>query len=516
MHKFILFTYLLFHFFISTSALADNLKAELNKLTQIATELNKPLEGSFVDSYGPDDTHSIFGITIDDIINANHEVTNLTYEALGIPEKFWSNYDFNNGQVQFKNNELYSLVVDNGTRKIKKIHIYYRNSNNEDKSLPYGHLNDFKKILQHLEDTQLIVYTNEYSHELNMWSVTLPMNLLDRVKIINIEDSVLDFWTRDWATAIESENGDESISLVPYDRYEFQQSYNYEENPFYILPNDKKQFTSKASKLIFEGGDVVTTERHIFIGPEAIKDTQKLLHLSEEQAVQFYESSFGKPIIPVGGYFEGSDTAPRQLESLAYHSDLAIAVLENKNLKKYKNNEVIILSSPLLALKLIIDNKMINPKTPEELDLLINDAIANIDDLNSSNYIKISLKQLLTLGISTEHLFREIQHIKDLKKKLIDLKYDVVEVPGLKKWDDSYIYDHFENNNYFPLPIFNYTNIISSQGYVFASHFDFSLFDQYAKKTYEEMGYEVIEMQSSVLSLIDYGGIRCLSQITYY
>lgn len=510
----IIFNFIIF--FNLNLAVADSATSEKSKLIEISKYYKKNMEGSFIDSYGPDDTHTTFGLTLSEIYHYGHNITNDTFQALGIPKRFWSSYSFEDDKLHFNVKSTYELVTDNGSKKIKTIHVNYRDQIKEDQSLPYGHLDEFIKILDNLKDTKLVVFAEgKNSHILNMWQARLPLEMEERVRVIYVSETSFDFWTRDWATSIETDTG-HSKTLTPYKRYEFQEKDNNIKNPFDFLDKRVDTYQTVKSNLIFEGGDIVTGERHIFIGPEAIKDTQKLLHLNEEQALNYYTKSFKKPLVIVGGHFSGSQDVPRQLEAIAYHADLVLSILKNKNKNKYSSDEVVFLNSPIKAMELILGHNLKEITKVEDVEALVNKVIKKIELTKMNKYMKLSLRLLLKQGISYEHLFRKINHISNLKTKLSNLNYKVLEVPGLKMWDDTYIYDFYNQNNYFPLPVFNYTNTIAAEGVAFVPKLGLKLFDEYALRIYSSVGYKTIPIESSALSLIDYGGLRCLSHMTYF
>lgn len=58
----------------------------------------------------------------------------------------------------------------------------------------------------------------------------------------------------------------------------------------------------------------------------------------------------------------------------------------------------------------------------------------------------------------------------------------------------------------------NYTNVILSGKEALVPHYGIEALDRVGRKVYEDLGYDVISMDSTANSICAWGGIRCASE----
>jgi hypothetical protein len=99
-------------------------------------------------------------------------------------------------------------------------------------------------------------------------------------------------------------------------------------------------------------------------------------------------------------------------------------------------------------------------------------------------------------------------HSEELRLSILDSRffkrlfkevygYEVIDMPGFGEVRKS--------------KIFLGTNAILSGSFALVPHNDFLDLDQMIEKVYQNLGYEVIPMESSILTILKWGGIRCAS-----
>lgn len=217
-------------------------------------------------------------------------------------------------------------------------------------------------------------------------------------------------------------------------------------------------------------GDVLTAERHIFVGGKTIADNIRLLRIGYKEVIAALSVEFGKPVIAVDASQFGNE-----FWNLNFHLDLLMAVARDRN----SGGEVALLSSPYLARNMLDFAESPSPGAEELRRVLWHPSQQSM------------IKSWDLFNAYAEGLMRS-------------LGYSVDRLPGY-----SFILPNFQNPERPKRHVYNYTNVQLGGDLVLLGHMGIPELDRFADTKYHGFGYDLCALPSIVDYLVRGGGVRC-------
>jgi hypothetical protein len=434
----------------------------------------------------------------------NGESLDDVLEKKDIPDHLKRYFDPKTGEFKFAPDKPISLAVENGSSKLKAVRIYYMGE-----ETTTGILRDYTKVLKEIPGMELWVQTNKFSKEALIAELeTFPKDVRKRIKVIEIDEKFakdMDFdelgqgvWAQDGSKPIAVKKNEQPKTLL---RVESNMVENREFHQNLTTEFGKAgQVTPVDSSLYFEGGNVIVGEKNVFVGSDIIKTTRRGLGISQKETLAAYEAQFGKPVIEVGTNVEAPNH--KALSQHAFHIDLTMSVA--KNLKG--SGEVVLVQSPSKMLEAAFNWPPIKTMNTLEYNNRIKQALVELQNRVKSTGVPLNKqeKDFVSMLMSRSQLdmITEEAKLTSIANHLQSKGYKVQRIPGTTA-------SEVDGAN---LNIFNYTNVVLSGRKAVVPRLGIKKLDDAAKKTYEDLGYDVIQVDSSKETFCLQGGIRCVSE----
>jgi len=320
-------------------------------------------------------------------------------------------------------------------------------------------LNYFRSILEELNsNVEITIITESQSCSERLPEIIKDKwNIHNTVRILLIPESSekLSPWGQDGYVIVK--NKDEKITLIvpTSERYSAVSR---------ALSEGYPHMTSIVSDLDFDGGNIVSNDRNVFIGYSLIEENDRL-GLSEQEIIQKLEGMFGKNVVIIGDKNHGAPFA---------HIDMYLTPIGKKTL---------LLGDSRLAVDLLL-------KTDDPLIL---------DSLIFKKQIELNL---------SEDIFGALERAKD---KLENQGFRVIRIPYFGVTYSTQIlrgkFAHF----------ITYNNVLieekGKEKVVYLPIYGVESLDKKAIEIYESLGFKVKEVEVG-MGITKFGGsIRCLSKI---
>ncbi len=391
-----------------------------------------------------------------------------------VPKALVPYYDRSTGWLHYKNPRPFVLSLENGDERMTTLRINWSNIDYQTNIGDFSskHFAQMVGVLKKDPELKLIVTVSEKKEgkadalkTLRGLLLRVPADIRKRIEVVTHKQPS-DFWAQDGSKPVK---GEKPSVILPAQSFDSGARF-----PKALSRTGVVQ--ARKSILDFDGGNVIVGARHIFVGSELVTNTAERFRISRSNALEVIAEEFGKPVIEVGTQYENE-----QIGQIDFHIDLTMGVARNHKTGK----EVILLDSPDLALKLLLDAGEIEKASKKE--------VGTIYDMLDSHPVP-KLDQALHQ--------RKLQ-LAELKKTLEAQGYEVVEVPGLNipREDDPDAATYL-----------GFTNSIFSGKSAITSRTGIASWDRYVQKLFEGMGYEVQQLSIAKDSFCLHGGIRCLSE----
>lgn len=296
---------------------------------------------------------------------------------------------------------------------------------------------------------------------IRIWNIENPRRV--EVKVIGKPITV---WARDRFAirAFRDNDGVDAIVLPSLEDDEDQDRVNDMEVPGFILGEKGVIPRSVKPGFFFEGGDMVSTAKRIFVG----RSTLNRFPGEPEELMAQMNAEFGRPVVMLGG--PGA-------EVLDCHIDLIFSAIDEKQ---------VVLADPSLT------QRLLDP--------------ASAHDLVDTIEIKESLEILRRRGISpsgTEPEAPMAYYI--MAKQLRDLGYTVTSLPVIHCLDEddedflitycNVLLDYRDDGNYVYMPVYGLDRL-----------------DDYAESVFLNLGFHVNRVDISKLYQLG-GTVRCVTNV---
>ncbi len=280
-----------------------------------------------------------------------------------------------------------------------------------------------------------------------------------------VVDRLLSIWARDRRVARQSESGHPERSFIPPPQELYTDDKLSELTLAEILWSKGVAPRALTESFILEGGNLVSNQRHIFVGKNVLSENGSRFE-DEEEALQTMERIFGKPVI----WLEDEQGAPPW-----FHADMYLAALDETT---------VALADPTLGLRLL------NGRRADKL-----------------KWDKISgWKTRLPSGLKVDFSApqsRIATGLETVKRRLEGLGYKVIRLPALVNEEDEWMV--------------SYTNVLMERDggvkKVYLPRYAIPALDSAARKSWELEGFQVLDV--NVSNVFDLGGaIRCIANVT--
>jgi hypothetical protein len=421
--------------------------------------------------------------TVEELVKEGLKLHSESWKELGIPKSAWEYYDLKTGKFNYKLDQPRLLALENGDVPLTAIRMNYSDESSE---ISDDLLREYIELLKISLALELwIIVNHDHGQKLQAHLLHLPDTLMKRIKIASVgsKSNVL-LWAQDPAKPLASGHR----SLLP--RLYLDSMEAGVDHAAYYRDSEWALDAAGLSKVErslfrFEGGNIIVGAQHIFVGSDIIDVNARDLRISRHEAKRVLSIEFGKEVLEVGAPLDTSGG----LAQIDFHIDLSMAVVRNKK----TNRETVLLGSPSKAIEILSSNISIIQKKQTPLFYKTGEA--------SNEYKRMSENQILAQLKKSDSYYREAW-VKYMTKKLQRIGYEVALVPGL----------YMQNMGRDDLEYYNYTNLIVDTEKILMPNLGIDSLDKYSRKVYEDLGYEVIGMDSSRFTLCLSGGIRCTGE----
>lgn len=406
------------------------------------------------------------------------KVDEVLLNALRIPRVAHPYYHPQTGVFSVPTQESFALSLENGDEPLARLRIHLTHERTLNPDLLDIIRSDLTRILH--ADPQLMLDVLIEANSLPLYNTLLEgldSAFPNRIHITP-SSSELRPWAQDDGKPVTGLPGlvvsghlsSESLDPETADVYELQAHHILRERGHRIIH----------APFIFEGGDIVVGDRHIFVGDKSIDNSISLLRISRGEVVKAMEAFFNKPVIRIG-----NGDLDQLFYHIHFHTDLLLSVVRNRKTQK----EVVLLNSPLKMREavMILPNARVTP--------WLNHHSLGTDQIR--NAFEISPER---------RLYSHWQMWVDQTKiRLERAGYEVIEVPGFA------ISEHLAKSSFHPnmSRYISFTNVVVGKDHVIGPAFDHEEIDRIGQSVYEELGYRYIPIRIAPLLFTMEGGPRC-------
>lgn len=428
-----------------------------------------------------------------------------------IESGFWHLYDPNSGAFRLSpSHGGNALQTESGVDPLRAIRVHYGPFFKSNNSALFQVENTFMKDLLHatkgLTLDVWVVVEKKTIQKFDEFLKTLPESFQEKIKVVRSEGDLYP-WAQDGSKPLVGGNH-HPLTLQPHKLTG--------ERPEYFHANQVLHRSGhvevKHSPLLFEGGNIVVGQKHVFVGTKDIQRTMDYFAISRKDALLAFSNEFGKPVVEVGvPNIDSMTLLPMDLKQTAYHIDLSMAVSYSPKLQK----EVIVLESPLRAYEMLLDIDVESLGRYDEFTNLLHKFLEEGGWKKLYRYSKEDGNDLSAhaehflidfMSRTLENLQADHQRYLFLKNMFEKLGYEVHSVPGNIM---SGIPDIREDNIKY---LVNYTNVIFSENIAIIPKFNIPILDDEATKVYADLGFKVRHMPSTSQYMCSLGGLRCAAE----
>ncbi|PKK89455.1 MAG: hypothetical protein CVV64_14340 [Candidatus Wallbacteria bacterium HGW-Wallbacteria-1] len=296
---------------------------------------------------------------------------------------------------------------------------------------------------------------------IKIWGIIRP----DRIDV-RVFGKPITVWARDRFAlrAFRDNDSVDAIILPILSEDEDQDRVNDMEVPGFIMAGKGVVTRSVTPGFFFEGGDMVSTSRRIFVG----RNTLNRFSGDEKELMSIMRREFGRDVIMLGG---------RGSEELVCHIDLIFSSLDENR---------VVLGDPMLTRR------------------LLNESFSG--DVVDSMAIRETLDIMKVSGIRPEGSLQDAQIAYGvIRRQLDDLGYKVTALPVIHCVDE-------DEEDY----IITYCNVLldyrDDGNYVYMPVYGLDRLDDYAESVFENLGFHVKRVDISRLYQLG-GTVRCVTNV---
>jgi N-dimethylarginine dimethylaminohydrolase len=207
----------------------------------------------------------------------------------------------------------------------------------------------YRSFLQQLDENAVVHVVCESSVQVDAFRVMLDnwqIRNTARFKVVNANKEIT-VWARDrFVVKTAKDNMRRRIVVLPsLPQAECSDRVNDKEVPEIIAKSSGEEIETRQSFLFFEGGNLVTSDTHLFTGHLTLADPKLG---SQEEALRRLEQEFGKKVIVIG-----SEKTPEP----DYHIDMYLTPIDDKT---------VLLGDPALAEKMLAEKDSGAQEAPQD------------------------------------------------------------------------------------------------------------------------------------------------------
>lgn len=288
------------------------------------------------------------------VARAGFPIDPTTLTALGIPPEAHSFYN-RRGEFHYSNPNPFRLALENGTYPFQSFRIVARAS---DLTSPARTpLDDYLNLLTEAPDISLSLALTPFDENHNqLVSTSKAQSQFEarRSAILGARQQELssrlvayiaNVPLHPWATDDSKQIGNNRFLISYKPQYGLANLDRATRNNIKEM-GTRNQYEIVRSLFLFEGGDILVGNRHVFVGWDTILKNKQLYRVSEQEILRALSSEFGKDVvylnllegIPTEGYDFFMNTFP--------HLDLHVMVVADRS----TGEDVILMSSPQRAI----------------------------------------------------------------------------------------------------------------------------------------------------------------------
>jgi hypothetical protein len=255
------------------------------------------------------------------------------------------------------------------------------------------------------------------------------------------------------------------------------------------------------SSLYFEGGNIVSDEKNIFIGANTIRQNAVDLELTEIEVVKRFEQELGRRVLVVGPFPQPS-----------VHIDMFLTPLGNGRLV------VADASQGADIMQQLIDSapeKVSDFEKVCEQNFFGSPMISSLHVLDGETLVAPKLQGKTREMIS---LSREIAPILDgIADAFSGFGYQVYRMPFLFGGPEAVTPQETENGQIAAYPMLTYNNVLIEQNQqhhnVYLPIYGIDMMDDVATRFWQALGYKAIPIKGMAVSSMYGGALRCSTKV---
>ena len=405
-----------------------------------------------------------------------------------------------NLDFEFSPSAAQRLAPEDGSQKLRAIRL---NWDSNSKSLGYDASKkvffDFANALREMPGVELwVAFDRVDESEVREAIAKLSRDIRSRTHLVPHSAKNTMIWAQDASKPLENEN----TTLVQKRGLKVNRSVYRD---VITALGEQGLAAGRKSSLAFEGGNIIVGSHHTFVGSDIIQHFEREKRITNAQAIAAYGAEFGRPVIEIGA---PSTTGARVQPD--FHIDLSMAVV--RDLTSESKEDVVVMQSVEKFLQVAFGFPALESMTNEQFARAkvraLEESIAQVEDGRKIVGVERTLFQALrrmTLSDAKkmEERYRALERIVEAEG------YRVHRIPGMTFEGGP---GGHHSDFIWPLPFYNYTNIIVSDDQVLVPNYGLERLDRVSQNVYRALGYQVIKMHSAPITFGMSGGPRCAAE----
>lgn len=326
----------------------------------------------------------------------------------------------------------------------------------------------------------------------------------ERVSFLELSsDKDFTIWPQDPFVVVQDKHGQSTLV----------QSLRFERADDWMLAQAASEhmgWKHRSSTLLFEGGNIVSGERHLFIGANTIRFNAVELNKSDLQVMQMFERELGRPALVLG-------PVPQPVG----HIDMILTPLGEGEL---------MLADPAWGARLAKKQLKDSPETVLAFEQLCIDYFFGTRSVSSIKDSEGKVIMPPDITGMTENAVERTDSISDqldrIAEEMTGYGYRVHRIPFLYAAPDYSMVndtgDSQSDDDQTPLPgpgypYLTYNNVllerVDGRRTVYLPQYGWPAFDDQARTVWEETGFDVVPVKGLAITAMYGGSLRCCVKV---
>jgi hypothetical protein len=380
------------------------------------------------------------------------------------------------GRINLEALPKFNLSLENGRQKLDFARLQF---SKQDGEISRKVLIDYLSFAERNRDLHLLILTDRPRSEVDSLLEKFSADVRKRVQVVETKLNIT-LWAQDSSKPIDLPAHALGFSIERY--------------------ATENQALAESGKISFEaplpfslqGGDIIIGDHNVFVGGTTVMAVRTAFRVTEVDALKILSHTFQKPVLPA--YIKNSQYGGGPW---SFHIDLDMVLGVNR----VTNREVVLVHSPEFLLSTLSGLYISAAPSEEEVRIVQRKIIKRYEAGDFGAKLSAGSRDFILLLSNATALELQMQLVQGriFKRTLQMYGYDVRELPG------------FGVATVGARTYFMGTNAVLTDRYAIIPNNQMPEIDQAIVKTYQNLGYETVSMESSSASICRQGAIRCVT-----